>query len=319
MDGADKILQPRRSVGLTGMALSWATLIVLVVIWGSAFAALRIAVTTIHPVWTIAGRLGSATLLLAIVLGVSLLRKRGAAIETLTLANTLPFCLVGIAFTAAPFMLYAIAAKTTGSAVMAICNGGTPFVTAVAAHVFLGDKLTTRRLAGVGMGFLGLAVLVWPQAQKGFEGSSLFGILIAIFGAALYAGGNVVTRMAPRLSPLLSSFVIVASGAVAALGCALVLAPFPANASTESIAAVTFLGVLPTGVAMVMYVWLIQRAGAMFVSFSTYLSPLWATVIGVTFMNEDLRWSMAGSLALILSGVAVANMRGGRSAELASR
>jgi drug/metabolite transporter (DMT)-like permease len=215
--------------------------------------------------------------------------------------------LVGVAFTAAPFLLYAIAAKTTGSAILAICNGATPFVTALAAHAVLGDRLTARRLAGVGVGFIGLAVLVWPEARKGFEGSSLFGVLIAIFGAALYAGGNVVTRLAPRLSPLMSSFIIVGSGAICAIGCALLLAPFPVGASAESILAVAFLGLLPTGVAMVMYVWLIQRAGAVFVSFSTYLSPLWATLIGVTFMNEELRWSMAGSLALILAGVAIAN------------
>lgn len=311
MDGGNTSGATRRKAGLTGAALSWATLILLVVIWGSAFAALRIAVTTIDPVWTIAGRLGCAAAVLALALGGSMLRDRVRAVpvETASFAHIAPLALVGVAFTAAPFLLYAIAAKTTGSAVLAICNGATPFVTALAAHFCLKDRLTTRRLAGVGMGFLGLAVLVGPEAGKGFEGSSLFGILIAIVGAGLYAGGNVVTRMAPRLSPLLSSFIIVVSGAAAALACALSLAPLPTSASAASIAAVAYLGVLPTGVAMVLYVWLIQRAGAVFVSFSTYLSPLWATLIGVSFMSEPLHWSMAGSLALILAGVAVANSK----------
>jgi len=46
-----------------------------------------------------------------------------------------------------------------------------------------------------------------------------------------------------------------------------------------------------------------------FVSFTTYLSPLWATGLGVLFLSEQLQWSMVGALALILAGVAVANRR----------
>jgi drug/metabolite transporter (DMT)-like permease len=70
-----------------------------------------------------------------------------------------------------------------------------------------------------------------------------------------------------------------------------------------------FLGMLSTAFAMFVYVWLIRRSGPVFVSFVTYLSPLWATGLGVMFLGEELEWSMAGALALILIGVAVANRR----------
>ena len=73
--------------------------------------------------------------------------------------------------------------------------------------------------------------------------------------------------------------------------------------------AMIVLGLLPTAFAMFVYVWLIQRAGPVFVSFTTYLSPLWATGLGVLFLGEQLQWSMVGALALILAGVAVANRR----------
>jgi drug/metabolite transporter (DMT)-like permease len=46
-----------------------------------------------------------------------------------------------------------------------------------------------------------------------------------------------------------------------------------------------------------------------FVSFVTYMSPLWATALGVLFLGEPLHWSMVGALVLILIGVAVANAR----------
>jgi drug/metabolite transporter (DMT)-like permease len=236
-------------------------------------------------------------------------RPRGDARDKVTVRAVLAYSIIGVCFTATPFVLYAVAAQTTGSAVMAICNGGTPFATAIAAHVLLKDRLTARRVAGVMMGFLGLAVLVWPEAQKGFGDSSLFGIILAIVGAALYAGGNVGTRMSPKLSPLMSSLIIIGAGAVAATASAVLLAPFPEGASIKSMVAVVLLGLFPTAIAMILYVWLIQRSGAMFVSFTTYLSPLWATMLGVTFLNEPLHWSMVGALALILAGVAVANRK----------
>jgi drug/metabolite transporter (DMT)-like permease len=301
-----------RRMAPTGVALNWTILLVLVMTWGSTFAGIRMAVETIHPLWTVAGRLVSGSIFLAIFLAVSSLanrRQRGDAYGKVTPRHILAYSAIGICFTAAPFVLYAIAAQTTGSAVMAICNGGTPFATAIAAHFVLKDRLTARRIAGVMSGFLGLAVLVWPEAQKGFGNSSLFGIILCIIGAALYAGGNVGTRMAPKLSPLMSSLIIIGAGAIATTAIAALLAPFPAGASVKSMIAVTLLGLFPTAIAMMLYVWLIQRSGAVFVSFTTYLSPLWATMLGVTFLSEPLHWSMIGALALILVGVAVANSR----------
>ncbi len=111
----------------------------------------------------------------------------------------------------------------------------------------------------------------------------------------------------------MSSFLIVGLGAAAALLHALVMEPFPVAASAASITAMIVLGLLPTAFAMFVYVWLIQRAGPVFVSFTTYMSPLWATGLGVLFLGEQLHWSMIGALALILAGVAVANARMRRS------
>ncbi len=306
--------QPGRSrrVAPTGAALNWIILLVLVVVWGSTFAGIRIAVETIHPLWTVAGRMGSATVFLLLFLLVSnatTRKPRGDATAPVTPHAIFAYSLIGVVFTALPFVLYAIAAQTTGSAVMAICNGATPFATTVAAHFLVKDRLTARRIAGVMAGFLGLAVLVWPEAQKGIANSSLFGIILAIAGAALYAGGNVGTRMSPRLSPLMSSLILVGAGAVAATIAAVLLAPWPEAASLRSITAMLMIGLFPTAIAMILYVWLIQRTGAVFVSFTTYLSPLWATGLGVLFLDEPLHWSMIGALALILAGVAVANTR----------
>lgn len=294
---------------LTGDALSWATLMLLVVIWGSTFAGLRIGVETITPAWLVAGRLLSgAGFLGAWLLIVRLLRRpqRQTDGPGLSLRAYGWFGLIGIGATMAPFVMYAHAAESVGSAVLAICNGGTPFATVLMAHFWTGDRLSARRLAGVMLGFFGLVVLVLPEFRDGAH-ASLIGLLLGIVGAWLYAVGNIATRLAPRVEPVLSAFIIVGMGGVAALVYALVMEPFPVDAGARSITAMILLGLLPTAIAMFFYVWLIRRAGPVFVSFTTYMSPLWATGLGVLFLGEELRWSMVGALALILAGVAVAN------------
>ena len=299
---------PRR---LSGQGLSWAALILLVIIWGSTFAGTRVGVETISPAWLVTGRMLSGAFFLGcwIILKRTLdgrtrahegVRVTGKAIGW--------FAFVGIVATAVPFVMYAHAAESVGSAVMAICNGGTPFATVLLAHAFTSDKLSTRRMIGVMMGFAGLVVLVLPEF--GAEGGgSLIGILLAISGAWLYAIGNVATRMAPRIEPAMSSFILIGTGGLATLAYAFVAEPFPANSSTASLIAMLVLGLLPTAFAMFVYVWLIQRTGPVFVSFTTYMSPLWATGLGVIFLGEQLHWSMIGALTLILAGVAVANAR----------
>ncbi len=301
----------RAAPRLTGDALSWAALLLLVLIWGSTFAGIRIGVETISPAWLVTGRLLSGAVFLGVwimLAGVANRTPRVDVTPKVGLAAIAWFALIGIAATAAPFVLYAHAAESIGSAVMAICNGGTPFATVLLAHVFVGDRLSARRMTGVMLGFLGLVVLVLPEFGKE-QSASLIGIMLAIVGAWLYAVGNVGTRLAPRVSPIISSFWIVAIAGLAALGYAIVAEPFPQAASVNSIIAMIVLGLLPTAFAMFVYVWLIQRAGPVFVSFTTYMSPLWATGLGVLFLGEQLQWSMVGALALILAGVAVANRR----------
>ena len=297
----------------SGAGLNWTLLLVLVVIWGSTFAGIRIGVETIDPAWLVTGRLlGASFFLLTWMAGFRILnprpRPRADGSAPVSMRAIGWFCFIGVAATAVPFVLYANAAKTTGSAVLAICNGATPFGTAILAHFFVGDRLSGRRIAGVMLGFLGLVVLVLPEFGGG-AGGTLTGILLAILGALLYSVGNVGTRRAPRVEPVMSSFIIVASAGIATLAFALLTAPFPTEASTASLIAMMMLALLPTALAMFLYVWLIQRAGAVFVSFTTYMSPLWATALGVLFLNEELHWSMVGALALILAGVAVANRR----------
>ena len=290
--------------------VSWASLFVLVAVWGSTYAVLRIGVQTIDPIWLVAGRLcGGALVIIVLIAGARLVRTRRAwpAYEPVGLAAIGWFSLVGILFTAAPFVLYATAAKTTASAVLAICNGGTPIFTALAAHVLTrDDRLTPRRAVGVAIGFVGLLILVAPEILTGVSANAA-GLIEAIFGALLYAGSGICTRLAPRISPLASTLIILLSGGLAALVCAVLTTAVPAAPSVKSLIALAALAIAPTALAFVLWVWLVQRAGAVFGSLTNYLMPLWAAGLGIVFLGENLGWPAFAAMVLIGGGVAVAS------------
>jgi drug/metabolite transporter (DMT)-like permease len=70
--------------------------------------------------------------------------------------------------------------------------------------------------------------------------------------------------------------------------------------------------VLPTALATVMLVYVVQSAGPSFMSLVNYQVPVWAVILGLVFLGEALPPQFLGALALILGGLAVSQLRIGR-------
>lgn len=313
------VAMPATGVTHHGHGLAeWLVLGLLVVLWGSAFAALSVSVATMHPVWVVALRSWAAVLVISIASPAMQARGQGRAVEACNLKAIGWFVLIGLAFTTLPVLVFAEASRTEPSAVLAICNGASPVFTALLAHRLLsGERMSFRRGIGVALGFAGLLALLAPGLLAGKPVHTMV-LAGAMSATLLYAAGNIATRKAPHISAGVSSLIIIGSGAVVMAIVALFTAPWPGEASASSWIAVILLGAGPSGLATLAYVWLIRRSGPMFVSFATYLSPVWATGIGVIFLQERLEWSMAVALVLILAGVAVANARRPRPSPLSS-
>lgn len=285
----------------TPRTTDWAILFLLVVIWGSAFAGVKIAVAHIPPLWVTAGRLWVAVATLGVVLAVS--RQR---LPSLSDAAWKFYAVNGLIGMAIPFAMFATAAATLPSAVAAICNGATPLFTAGLAHLLLeNDRLTPRKIAGVGLGFVGLLVLVAPRLSHGMNIETL-ALSAALGGAALYAVSNIITKRSPPVPSSVGAFMFCGWGAVFATLNALVLSPPPSWPPMSSLLAVTGLGVLPTGLATVGYVFLVHRRGPTFTTMAIYMAPIWATFLGVAVMHERPPATAFAALALILAGVALA-------------
>jgi drug/metabolite transporter (DMT)-like permease len=140
----------------------------------------------------------------------------------------------------------------------------------------------------VALGFAGIVILVGPGALAGLapgsaESAAALALLAALAGAVGYGVGSVLTRKAPPVEASTGAFMFCLLGAIAVTPMAL-MEGAPDWPGWAVVGSVLFLGVGPTGLASAGWVWLVHRRGALFGSMPTYLSPVWATLLGVAVL-----------------------------------
>lgn len=283
----------------------WGELLILVLIWGSAFAAIDIAVAVLDPWWLTAIRINLGTLML-----LALLIGRG---------QRLPrdryhwgwFMWLGAVGNVAPFALISFGQQFLASSLAGILMAAMPLMVIVLAHYLLPDEpLTFSKTFGFALGFVGVICLIDPGAilDLSFDRARAVAQGAVLLAAACYAfNGVTVRRMRPLPGLSLATGVMVAAS-LQSLVLALWLAPIPTSTTSAATFALIALAIFPTALGAAIVYPLISRAGAGFVALSNYLVPICALLIGLIFLNETLAWLDYAGLALILSGVALSRI-----------
>ncbi len=273
-------------------------LVLLALIWGSSFMFIKIADRELSPATLILGRLAFAALTLAIVVPLTI--GGGEAIRQLR-AHWPALIAVGLLNTAVPFWLLSWGETRIDSGLASIIQASVPIFNAVLAFAFVpSERVTGKRLVGVGIGFVGVAILIGAQPHAKVLGA------IAVVGMALcYAAGGLATRRflstaRPHAIALWTSVV----AAIAVLPAGVVQAPAQLP-GWRTFACLVVLGVLGTALAYLIFFTLIARAGAGYASLVTYLVPPVALAYGAVFLDESIGGAALAGLVLILLGVAL--------------
>ncbi len=273
-------------------------LVALALIWGSSFMFIKIAVRDLTPATLILGRLGLAAVTLAIV--VPLLVGRRTAVAELR-AHWPALTLVGLLNTAVPFWLLSWGETRIDSGLASIIQASVPIFNALLAFGFFHDqRVTGRRLAGVAVGFVGVALLVGAQPQ-----GKILGALAVVGMASCYAVGGLLTRR--YLAEARPQVVALGTSLIAAL----VVSPFGVLQAPghlpgwKPIASVVVLGIGGTAVAYLLFFTIISGAGAAYASLVTYLVPPVALGYGAVFLGEGIGVAALVGLVLIFGGVAL--------------
>lgn len=288
-------------------------LLVLAALWGASFLFMRLGAAEFGPAALAGVRVVGATLFL-----LPLLRWRGqyAALTQ----HWRPILLVGITNSALPFLLYSYAALSITAGLSSIFNAATPLFGAAIGWLWLRDRLTPPRIAGLAIGFAGVIGLAWDKAS--FKpGGSGWAVVACLAATVLYGwSANFTKKRLAGVAPL-----AVATGSQASA--ALVLAVptivwWPAvTPSASAWTAAALLALLCTGVAYVLYFRLIANVGPSNAIAVTFLIPLFAVVWGGLLLGEGITIAMVIGCAVILLGTALSTglLAPGRRAAVTTR
>jgi len=284
--------------------LDWALFFFCVATWGSAYAAVHVGLEYGATPWVIvAGRLWAATIILNLLLYV---RRAQGKEAPATPGVQIKLALMGVLGAAAPFALFSFAQLEAPSGVVGLYSAVTPIlVAAFAPLVAPEDRPTPAKMAGVALGFAGVAVLMGPAALEGIGSASLLAQAAAALGAACYAVNTLVARAGRAIPALEAAAVWTLYGALFATPFAIASAP---GAHVEPIAwaAIAFLALFPTALASIAYFYLIRSTGPVFVTQTNYLLPLWALALGAIAFGEEIGANAVLAFVLIVLGLFVA-------------
>ena len=285
----------------------WLILGILAVIWGGAFFFIGVAVRHVPPLTYVWLRLTIAAGAMWLYLHVKgqklgLPRQVWASILLLALLNN-----------ALPFTLFGWGQTHIASGLASILNATTPIWGVVVAHFLTHDeRMTPRKIAGVLLGFGGVATMIGPSLLASL-GTSALAQVACVTASLCYALAAVWARRFRRMgvSPLSVTTGQLTAGAVMMLPLSILVDqpwthPFPPLSAWGAIIA---LALFCTAFGYVLYFRLIETSGATNALLVTLLVPPVAIVLGALFLNETLAVQDFLGLGLIALGLAAIDGR----------
>lgn len=280
-------------------ARDWGQLLLLGAIWGGSFFFARIAVAEMHPLVLVLFRVAIAAAALHLYL-----LLRGPSFR-LALPHAGLFFLLALTNNVIPFALIFAGQTQLGAGIASVLNATTPFWTLIVANVMTTDeKLSVNKLAGIGLGVAGTAVMVGPGVLAGLGGPVW--PKFALIGASLsYAFALMVARRLKSVPPpVLATGQLTASTIIMIPVVLLGVGPGGLFvASTPVWAAVLGLALLSTAFAYILYFNLVASAGATNASLVTLIVPVSAILLGIAFLGERIDLLELAGMVLIGLGL----------------
>lgn len=289
---------------------SWILLLVLACVWGSSFILMKKSMftTTNEAIFT-DGQVGSLRMLIASLV---LLPFAIKAITKLKIQKNIPPLLtVGVCGSFIPAFLFTYAETGISSGYAGMLNSFTPIFALLIGFFVFKDRLTRIQMIGVGIAAVGVIALMLAGQNLSIKGdfTHIFAIVIATL---LYAVSlNTIKHKLQHLKGVeitSLSFVLI-------LFPAIIISVINGSFSTitnnphagEGLLYLGALSIVGTALAVVVFNQLITMSSILFASSVTYLIPIVAVIIGLSF-GEHINGQQIGSMSLILIGIFLSNM-----------
>lgn len=289
---------------------SWFLLIALACIWGSSFILMKKSMfTNDHEAIFSDNQVGSLRMLIASLVLLPFALK---AIKKLkNKKDIIPLAIVGVCGSFVPAFLFTYAETGISSGYAGMLNSFTPIFALIIGFIVFKDRLTKIQMTGVSIGAIGVISLMLAGQDLSIKGdfSHIFSIVIATF---LYAISlNTIKHKLQHLKGIeitsLSFLLILIPGFIISI----FNGSFSTIATNQfALEGLTYLGILSvigTAIAVVIFNQLITISSVLFASSVTYLIPIVAVIIGLSF-GETINIQQIISMFIVLTGIFLSNM-----------
>ena len=278
---------------MSHQAKVWTALGTVYVIWGSTYLGIAYAGETIAPLFAASTRFITAGAIMAFVV----LRVRGGTLR-MPQRHLLSCALIGCLLPGANSILF-FAERSVPTGLASLIIASVPLWVMVLRLAVGRERLPWQVLAGVGVGFAGVAVLAQPSGS-----ARGWGIALCVLSAVMWATGSFLSS---RLAMPEDSF---AATTIEMLTGGLVMLPISLftlhgfSPSLSSILGWVYLVLFGSIVGYTAYVWLLANAPLGLVSTYAYVNPVVAITLGVVFRGESVTLRLVIGAAIVVLAVA---------------
>ncbi len=270
----------------------WTALGTVYVIWGSTYLGIYYAGKTIPPLFAASTRFMTAGALMAVVV---LFRGGTLRISRRAMRSVV---IIGILLPGANAVLF-FAERRVPTGLASLIIASVP-LWLVVLRLAGGERVPWPVLAGVGVGFAGVAVLAQPSG-----GGESWGIALCVLSALMWSAGSFLSsRLTMPEDPFSATSYEMLAGGLIMFPFSLLTVHGGIHPSPASIIGWVYLVTFGSLVGYTAYTWLLANAPLGMISTYAYVNPVVAITLGVLFLNEQLTWRLLIGAAIIVVAVA---------------
>jgi len=287
----------------TPKLIDYTFLIFLSAIWGSAFVGIEIALTGFHPFLVAFGRIALAALFLFLIV---LIQKRVFPKDKKTWYILI---LIGFLNNAVPFYLISWGQQFISPSTASVMLAVGPLIALVLSHYITDDeKFTIFKLIGVILGFVGVFILLGEDFFTK-DSNSFYGKLTMLLAVLGYISSGFLIRKISYVDTVVCSSSMFLTATFMMIPVLFFISYEQSFLENKALIAIVYLAIVPTALASLLRVKLVQKIGVQFMSQVAYLIPMFAIFWSWLIFNEIPSKVVWIALLFILAGVFMRHLK----------